>query len=112
MEVIGVVASIGGIIQLALHGVALIKHLREVFSKYDSEAADVFFDGLINSARLLHDVQALCKRIERHPNPNISKIRTATLQLHLEDCVKDLELWKKLSERVQRPRWPRRKKNH
>jgi hypothetical protein len=102
MEAIGAVASIGGIIQLALLGGKIVKFLRVFAENCGTEAAVDFVHGLLVHAQLLHDVQALCDRIRKDKNPSISQIRVATLHICLEDCVQDLESWHGIVKRLER----------
>jgi hypothetical protein len=104
MEAIGAVASIGGVIQLAVHGVKCVDYLKAFIRNCGpegKEAAADFVHGLLAYAQLLHDVQALCGRIQKHSVPNVSQIRIATLQLCLEDCVKELEKWRGIATRLE-----------
>ena len=103
MEALGAVASIGGIIQLAVHGIAAINFLRSVFEAHQDGACMEFVRGLVHSAQLLHDVQSLCLRIQQHRNLSVSKIRTASLRFHLDDCINDLEAWQSIAKRTERP---------
>jgi hypothetical protein len=100
MEAIGAVASIGGIIQLPLNGIAAIKFLQRLYEDCSDEVAQDFMHGLITSAQMHHDVQALCSRIQHHNNYMISQIRTASLQIQLEDCIHDLENWRTIANRI------------
>ncbi|KIW23691.1 uncharacterized protein PV07_11871 [Cladophialophora immunda] len=102
MEVIGAVASIGGVIQLVLHGVKFVEFLKIFAENCGTEAAADFVHGLVAYAQLLHDVQALCDCIQQHRNPCVSQIRIATLRLCLEDCVQDLETWHAIVKRLER----------
>lgn len=102
MEVIGAVASIGGVIQLALHGIKFVEFLKTFAEIRGTEAAADFVSGLVAYAQLLHDVQALCDCIQQHRNPCVSQIRIATLRLCPEVCVQDLEAWHDIAKRLER----------
>nr|KAK5448804.1 hypothetical protein LTR18_001892 [Exophiala xenobiotica] len=102
MEVIGAVASIGGVIQLVLHGVKFVEFLKTFAENCGTEAAADFVHGLVAYAQLLHDVRALCDCIQQHRNHCVSQIRIATLRLCLEDCVQDLETWHAIVNRLER----------
>jgi hypothetical protein len=104
MEVIGAIASVGGVIQLALHGIKCVDFLKAFIRNCGpegEEAAAEFVHGLLAYVQLLHDVQALCGRTQKHRVPNVSLIRIATLQLHLEDCVRELEKWRGIATQLE-----------
>lgn len=94
------VASIAGVIQLAVYGVSAIKFLRGLYKDCDDEVAQEFLRGLVASTHLLHDVQTVCDRIQKHKNHKVSQIRTTSLEIQLQDCVNDLDAWKSRANRL------------
>lgn len=100
METIGAIASVGGIIQLVVYGARTVKYLQNIYDDSDDSECQEFIHGLVKSGQLLHDVQHLCIRIQKHKNPLISQIRLVSLKIQLEDCISDLEHWQKVTVEI------------
>ena len=91
MEVLGVTASIVGIISFAVKGLALISDLREFCNEFSEEATKDFLHDLDISARILVEAKVLCEKIDYlFPNRS-SDFRIASLQVQVEDCTRDLQ---------------------
>ena len=101
METVAAVASIAGIVELTRHGIQLIRLLKKYAKACEMELAEDFVHGLVSAAQLLEEAHILCIRIQKHANANISRIRTATLCLQVEDCISDLETWHRIVKRLE-----------
>jgi hypothetical protein len=100
MEALGTVASVAGILSLAIQGIQAIQTLHDLYQHCTDEAAQQFLHELGVSARILCDVKELCDRSERHASGSRSQIRLASLQVQVEDCTADLETWLKTAKRI------------
>lgn len=103
MELLGVTASVVGIVAFTLKALGAIDNLRVFCKQYSPEETAEFRHDLDTSARILIEVKSLCKTIQdQFPNEG-SGFRIASLQVQVEDCTRDLI---QFSEIVQ----PRRKR--
>src|ERR1700733_1720698 len=100
MEALGTVASVAGILSLAIQGIQAIQTLHDLYQHCTDEAAQQFLHELSVSTRILCDVKELCDRSERHASGSRSQIRLASLQVQVEDCTADLETWLKTAKRI------------
>ncbi|KAH7149880.1 hypothetical protein B0J13DRAFT_605635 [Dactylonectria estremocensis] len=97
MELLGVTASVVGIVAFAIKGLEIICALREfckefpLMTKGDKVGTNEFLQNLDQSARILDDIRVLCEKIDRLFPNRISDFRIASLQLQVEDCTRDLQ---------------------
>lgn len=90
MEVLGVAASIVGIISFTVKGLAIINDLREFCKEFSEEATKDFLHDLDISARILVEIKVLCEKTDRLFPSRSSDFRIASLQVQVEDCTQDL----------------------
>lgn len=100
MEALAGAASIAGILSLAVQGIQAINTLHEYYQDCTDEAAQQFLHELSVSARIFQDVKELCDRLKGHVSASGSQIRLASLQVQVEDCTADLQVWLKTAKRI------------
>lgn len=91
--------NIGGVVSLAVQGIRSIQLLQTAYWQCSEEAVQEFVHDLSRSSNLLQDVQSLCVKIQAREH-RVGSMRTATLRLQVEDCVKDLQQWSTIATRL------------
>ena len=100
MDAVAAAASIAGILSLTLQGIQAINTLRSFYNHCTDEAAQDFIHELGVSGRILTDVKHLCEKIKQTDGRFRNEIRLASLQVQIEDCTADLQLWLRTARKI------------
>jgi len=99
MDVVTVAASIAGILSLAGQSINGIIQLRGFFSDVASASSTIerFLRDINSLLRVLHDVERLFCQLSASEFDGTPRTNSASLQVELEDCQKDIFEWLKLA---------------
>ena len=99
MEVVSAAASIAGILSLAGQSINGIIQLRGFFSDIASASRTIerFLRDISSLLRVLHDVEHLFSQLSTSEFDGITRTNSASLQVELEDCQKDVFQWLRLA---------------
>lgn len=104
MEGVAAAANIVGIVGFTLQALKVINWLKEFCVEYPIESTQTFRDDLTSTAGVLQDVKSLCDRIRTLDPQQRGTLRTYSLEIQINDCVKDLELWREIAKQRQKDR--------
>ncbi|MCJ1251955.1 hypothetical protein MMC30_009193 [Trapelia coarctata] len=99
MDVVAVAASIAGVLSLAGQSINGIVQLRGFFSDVASASRTIerFLRDINSLLRVLHDVERLFSQLSASEFDGTPRTNSASLQVELEDCQRDIFEWLKLA---------------
>lgn len=99
MDVVTVIASIAGILGLAGQSINGIIQLRGFFSDVASASRTIerFLRDINSLLHVLHDVESLFSQLSASEFDGTPSTNSASLQVELEDCRKDVFEWLKVA---------------
>ena len=97
MEVIAAASSFAGILGLAGQCVGGLENLKNLFENIAgaSKTVDGFLRDINSLLRTLHDVEVLLNTVSKKSSADEADADVASLQIHLEDCSRDVSSWLK-----------------
>ncbi|MCJ1402149.1 hypothetical protein MMC11_005368 [Xylographa trunciseda] len=105
MDLLSVTSSIAGILSIAGQSIDGIVKLKQLFSDISaaSKTIGTFLRDINSLLHVLHDVEALLFQLDIRTYSGAIDISTASLQIELEDCLKDVFAWLRTARSLRPP---------
>ncbi|MCJ1286620.1 hypothetical protein MMC26_005966 [Xylographa opegraphella] len=105
MDVISVASSIAGILSIVGQSIDGIAKLKQLFSDISiaSKTIDSFLRDINSLLHMLNDVEAILSQIDKRKYSGAIGVSTASLQVELEDCLKDVFIWLRVADGLRPP---------
>ena len=105
MDVLSAASSIAGILSIAGQSIDGVIKLKQLFSDIAaaSKTIESFLRDLNSLLQVLNDVEALLSQLDARRCNGEIEISTASLQIELEDCFKDVVTWLRVAGDLRPP---------
>ncbi|MCJ1393723.1 hypothetical protein MMC18_006599 [Xylographa bjoerkii] len=105
MEVLSAASSIAGILSIAGQSIDGIVKLKQLFSDISaaSKTIGTFLQHINSLLHVLNDVEALLSQLDTQVYSGTINISTTSLQIELEDCLKDVFTWLRVAGSLRPP---------
>ncbi|MCJ1432007.1 hypothetical protein MMC27_001363 [Xylographa pallens] len=105
MDVLSVASSIAGILSIVGQSIAGIVKLKQLFSDIStaSKTIGTFLRDINSLLRVLNDVESLLSQLGTRVYSGAIDVSTASLQIELEDCLKDVFTWLRVADGLRPP---------
>ena len=105
MDILSVASSIAGILSIAGQSIDGIVKLKQLFSdiSFASKTVETFLRDINSLLHVLNDVETLLSQLDTRIYSGAIEVSTASLQIELEDCLKDVFIWLRLAEGLRPP---------
>ena len=105
MDVVSIASSIAGILSIAGQSIDGIVKLKQLFSNISiaSKTIDTFLRDINSLLYVLNDVETLLSQLDTRTCSGAIGVSTASLQIELEDCLKDVFIWLRVADGLRPP---------
>ncbi|MCJ1377882.1 hypothetical protein MMC17_000978 [Xylographa soralifera] len=105
MDVLSVASSIAGILSIVGQSIDGIVKLKQLFCDISSASKTIgtFLRDINSLLHVLNDVETLLSQLDARIYSGAVDVSTASLQIELEDCLKDIFTWLRVADGLRPP---------
>ena len=104
MDPVSAVASVLGIIGFVGQGIKAIGQLKEFCTEFSVDATQDFLHDLEVTAMVLTDARTLSEKAKSVGTALQIDYRADALNIQIDDCVRELDVWMKIAKRLKKER--------